>query len=173
MWKPRQLLAEVRTGAGMKEGIGTSRCASRVESSRGPWAESQAEQAVGRRWVQSSAGTSWSLLARSDPLRPPEPGSPQRPRAGLGGLWKEHAPRYTAQRGAVFLSVVRAPEDRQVWSSWFLPLLSRLGPLPSFLTWVLGSPGTGGSPVAAVHWPTGGVPLPKPSKMQKKCKGSG
>ena len=63
VWKPRQLLAEVRTGAGMKEGIGTSRCASRRESSRGPWAESQAEQG---RWASVGAELSRDIpeLAR-------------------------------------------------------------------------------------------------------------
>ena len=78
VWKPRQLLAEVRTGAGMKGGVGTSRCASRRESSRGPWAESQAESGG---WASVGVELSRDIpeLAREavgPPSHPPEPRFP-------------------------------------------------------------------------------------------------
>ena len=54
------------------------------------------------------------------------------------GLWKDRAPRYTAQRGAVFLSVVRAPRVVGSGRPGFWPLLSWLRAAALFL-----NPGTG------------------------------
>lgn len=82
--KPRQLLAEVRSGARIKEGIGRSRWASRRESRRGPWAEPPAELAVWGPFPAPRPGRGWAV----EPSRG-VPELPMRP-AGLG--WDGTAP---------------------------------------------------------------------------------
>lgn len=124
VWKPRQLLAEVGTGAGMKRGVRPSRWASRREPSRGHWAESQAQQGG---WASVGAELSRSPRARSRgcrvcALRPPSPSrAPGSPRPGRDSGKSAHRPPTPSSPARCSFRVCsEGSEGRRVWSSWFL-----------------------------------------------------